>query len=137
MSNLARLEAVYKDLEKEHLRILKLIDRLRAHENLDGLHPLLERLRTLVIVHFAREQLPDGFYELLGERAQTRREEIKSLIADHGAILATLNALLGDVQNADPAASSNLLDQVKQLIEQLHDHEQREHNFATAALGRR
>ena len=136
MSDTSRLEAVYKDLEKEHRRILKLIERLRGHESLDGLDSLLEQLRTLVIVHFAREQLPDGFYELLGGRAETRREQMQALIADHGAILATLNALLEDVKNADTSAGPNLLEQTMQLTEQLREHEHREHDFASAALGR-
>ena len=135
MSDTSRLEAVYKDLEKEHRRILKLIERLRGHESLDGLDSLLEQLRTLVIVHFAREQLPDGFYELLGARAETRREQMQALIADHGAILATLNALLEDVKNADTSAGPNLLEQTMQLTEQLREHEHREHDFASAALG--
>ena len=136
MSDTSRLEAVYKDLEKEHRRILKLIERLRGHESLDGLDSLLEQLRTLVIVHFAREQLPDGFYELLGARAETRREQMQALIADHGAILATLNALLEDVKSADTSAGPNLLEQTMQLTEQLREHEHREHDFASAALGR-
>ena len=136
MSDTSRLEAVYKDLEKEHRRILKLIERLRGHDSLDGLESLLDQLRTLVIVHFAREQLPDGFYELLGARAETRHEQMQALIADHGAILATLNALLEDVKNADTSAGPNLLEQTTQLTEQLYEHEHREHDFASAALGR-
>ena len=136
MSDLSRLEAVYKDLEREHRRILKLIERLRGHDSLDGLESLLDQLRTLVIVHFAREQLPDGFYDLLGSQGETRRGQIQALIADHGAILATLNALLEDVRNADASAGPNLLEQAMQLTEQLNEHEHREHDFASAALGR-
>jgi hypothetical protein len=135
MSDASRLKIVYKDLENEHRRLMTLMDRLRAHDSLLGLLPVLEQLRTLLIVHFAREQLPDGFYEALGERAQGRRDEIQVLISDHGAILATLNALLADVKDAASDAEASLLAQVTQLVDQLHDHEQREHSFAVAALG--
>ena len=136
MSDSSRLEAVYRDLEKEHRRILKLIERVRGHGSMDGLESLLEQLRAQVIVHFAREQLPDGFYELLGKRAESRREQMQALIADHVAILATLNALLEDVRNAETSAGPNLLEQAMQLTEQLHQHEHREHEFATQTLGR-
>lgn len=137
MSDSSQLEAVYKDLEKEHRKVLELIERLRGHDSLDGLEALLDKLRTLVIVHFAREQLPNGFYELLGARAESMGEQIQTLIADHGAILATLNALLEDVRNADASAGPELLEQAMRLTDQLHEHEHREHDFASRALGHR
>jgi hemerythrin len=134
MSNSSRLEVVYKDLEAEHRRLLKLIDRLRDHRTMEGLLPLLDELRTLLIVHFAREQLPDGFYDALGERADHLREEIQVLVSDHGAILSTLNALLSDAKTPDPEVEEDVLNRVTKLIERLQDHERREHRFATEAL---
>ena len=43
--------------------------RLRANVGATEMLPLLDELRTLLIVHFAREQLPDGFYDVLGEKS--------------------------------------------------------------------
>ena len=96
---------------------------------------LLDELRTLLIVHFAREQLPDGFYDILGERVEGRRDEIQALISDHGAILSTLNALLADTKTPDPDVEADVLDRLTQLLDQLHDHEHREHRFAVDVLG--
>ena len=124
----------YKDLEQEPRRLMKLVDRLRAHDVLTGLLPLLDELRTLLIVHFAREQLPDGFYDILGERAEGRRDEIQVLISDHGSILSALNALLADTKAAGPESEADLLERLTQLLDQLHDHEHREHRFAVDAL---
>jgi len=135
MSNASPLEIVYKDLENEHRRLMKLADRLRAHGTMIGLAPLLDELRTLLIVHFAREQLPDGFYDILGKRLEDRRDEIQVLINDHGAILSTLNALLSDAKTPDPDVEANVLDRLTQLVDQLHDHEHREHQFAVDVLG--
>lgn len=132
----SRLEVIYKDLEKEHRRLMELIDQLRSHDTMIGLLPLLDRLRTLLIVHFAREQLPDGFYEALGERAQNRDDEIRVLTSDHAAILSTLNALIGDAKVADADIEADVLQRVTRLIEELHDHEHREHRFATEVLGK-
>jgi hypothetical protein len=137
MSNASQLEVIYRDLENEHRRLMKLVDRLRVHDTMTGLLPMLDELRTLLIVHFAREQLPDGFYEALGERAEDRRDEIQGLIGDHGAILSSLNALLEDATTVDPDVEADVLARVSKLIDQLRDHEQREHHFAEDVLGKR
>lgn len=136
MSDSSPLEVVYRDLGDEHRRLMKLIDRLRDHRTMEGLLPILDELRTLLIVHFAREQLPDGFYDALGARADGLREEIQALVSDHGAILSTLNALLSDAKTPDPDVEEDVLDRVAKLVERLHDHEHREHRFATEALAK-
>lgn len=135
MSNAPPLEIIYKDLENEHRRLMKLVDRLRVQDTMTGLLPMLDELRTLLIVHFAREQLPDGFYDALGERAQDRRDEIQVLISDHGAILSSLNALLEDATTVDPDVEADVLARVSKLVDQLYAHELREHNFAVDVLG--
>ena len=45
MSSISRLESIYKDLEKEHRRVMKLMDRLRAQATVTDLLPLLDELR--------------------------------------------------------------------------------------------
>lgn len=136
MSESPHLEIIYRDLENEHRRVMKLVDRLAVHDSMSGLLPLLDELRTLLIVHFAREQLPDGFYEALGKRAEDRRDEMQTLINDHGAILSSLNALLEDATTVDPDVEADVLARVTGLVEQLRDHELREHHFAEAVMGK-
>lgn len=130
----SRLEDIYKDLEKEHRRVMESIERVRSHGTMIGLLPLLDRLRTLLIVHFAREQLPDGFYAALGDRADSRRDEIQGLTSDHAAILSALNALIEDAKTPDPEVEADVLDRVTRLIDDLDRHEQREHRFAVDVL---
>lgn len=131
----SRLEVVYKDLQKEHHRVVQLIERLRAHDSETDLVPLLEKLRTLLIVHFAREQLPDGFYDALGERAAQRGDEIKALTGDHATILSTLNTLIEDADPPHQTDEANVLERTRQLVDKIRDHEEREHRFATQVLG--
>lgn len=134
MSSVTRLESIYKDLENEHRRVMKQMERLRAGVSVDELLPLLDELRTLLIVHFAREQLPDGFYDALGELAEARSSELKSLIADHAAILSHLNETLAKAKESG-AEASDLLNRVSKLLDQLDDHERKEHQFAVDVLG--
>ena len=136
MSDASSLEIIYRDLGNEHRRVMKLVDRLGVHDSMNGLLPLLDELRTLLIVHFAREQLPDGFYEALGERAEDRRDEIRSLIGDHGAILSSLNALLEDATTVDRDVEADVLARVQRLVDQLRAHELREHHFAEEVMGK-
>ena len=135
MSSIAKLESIYKDLEKEHARVMKLLGRLREEASGKQVLSLLEELRTLLIVHFAREQLPDGFYDALGDLAESRRDELDRLIADHAAILSELNGLLADARDAPVVDETNLLNRVAALLEKLDGHEHREHRFATDVLG--
>lgn len=135
MSSMSKLESIYKDLAREHERVMKLLSRLREETGSKQVLPLLEELRTLLIVHFAREQLPDGFYDALGELAESRRAELDELVADHAAILSTLNGLLADAKDAPVVDETQLLDRVEALLELLDGHEHREHRFATDVLG--
>ncbi len=135
MSSISRLESIYKDLEKEHRRVVKLMDRLRAEASVSNLLPLLDQLRTLLIVHFAREQLPDGFYEALGELAESRRDELQMLIDEHATILSNLNEMLEQAKESDAGNQPELLNRVSTLLQQLDGHEQKEHQFAVDVLG--
>ncbi len=137
MSSISRLESIYKDLEKEHRRVMKLMDRLRAEASVSNLLPLLDQLRTLLIVHFAREQLPDGFYEALGELAESRRDELQMLIDEHATILSNLNEMLEQAKASDAGNQSELLARLSTLLQQLDGHEQKEHQFAVDILGAR
>lgn len=135
MSSLSHLESIYKDLEKEHLRVMKQMDRLRANVGATDMLPLLDELRTLLIVHFAREQLEDGFYDALGVLADSRRDELQVLIDEHGAILSNLNDMLSQARGSGGIDESDLLDRVSKLLQQLSDHENKEHQFAVDVLG--
>jgi hemerythrin len=135
MSSVSRLGSIYTDLEKEHQRVMKLMDRLRAKASVTDLLPLLDELRTLLIVHFAREQRPDGFYEALGELAESRRGELQALIDEHATILSNLDEMLEQAKQADAGSQSELLNRVTKLLQQLSDHEQKEHQFAVDVIG--
>ena len=135
MSSVSRLESIYTDLEKEHRRVIKLMDRLRAQATVTDLLPLLDELRTLLIIHFAREQLPDGFYEALGELAESRRGDLQDLIDEHASILSDLNGMLEQARQAGAGDQDELLNRVSALLQQLDGHEQKEHQFAVDILG--
>jgi hemerythrin-like domain-containing protein len=134
MSSAPSLEIVHKDLADEHRRVLELLKLLHKSRPLVDRLPLLEALRNLLIVHFGREQLPGGLYELLGQRAASRAGELDDLVKEHGVILKTLNALLEDARNAAAAGEADVIERMRKLVEQILAHEQKEHRFAKQVL---
>jgi hypothetical protein len=134
MTSVSHLESIYADLENEHERVMKLLARLRGDAIGADLLSVLDELHTLLNVHFAREQQADGFYDALGELAESRRGELDELIDEHAAILSHLDNLLKDVKDSPVVDKAGVLDRVSALLEQLDNHEQKEHLFATDVL---
>ena len=134
MSSISRLETIYEDLEQEHKRVMQLLARLRDNVGKTKLVPLLDELRTLLIGHFAREQRPGGFYDTLGELADSRRDELQALIDEHATIVSHLNETLDHVKSLSVVDETELLNRVSKLLEQLDGHEEKEHLFAAEIL---
>jgi hypothetical protein len=134
MSSFSRLESIYKDLEKEHERVMSLLARLRENVDAAKLLSLLDELRSLLIAHFSREQRPQGFYDTLGELAGSRRDELQALIVEHGSIISHLDETLEHAKDLPVVDGTDLLARVSKLLETLHDHEEKEHLFAVDVL---
>lgn len=90
----------------------------------------LEELHTLLVNHFAREQFPGGLYESMGAFGSRWHGDLRELIQDHCLILSEARAILERARDAAPAARSELQSDVISLIEQLSEHERKEHRLA-------
>ena len=135
MSIVSRLETIYGDLEQEHKQVMKLLARLRDNSDRNKLLPLLDELRAVLTDHFAREQLPDGFYDTLAELADSRRDELQALIGEHASILSHLNETLEHAKSSTDVDKADLVNRVSKLLGQLDGHEEKEHRFAVDVLG--
>jgi len=126
----AQLEAVLDQLAEEHRQLMGICERLRAHRILSGLGPLLDELHTLLIRHFSHEQFPGGLYECLGAYGSHHQAELQVLVREHCTILSSVRALLEHTRAATPERTPELLEGVARILEQLADHERREHALA-------
>ena len=124
------LENVLSQLANEHRELMALVERIRRHRALAGLVPLLEALHAILISHFSHEQFPGGLYERMGAHGSHHHGVLESLIEDHCRILSSVRGLLERVRMADAADAPALLAEVDRVIEQLDDHEHREHALA-------
>jgi len=137
MAQKSRIDVIYKDLAKEHKRILELLDllgrRARGEEGPELLR-LVEELRQLLIVHFAREQLPDGFYDAMHEELVGHERELDALIDEHRSILSSVNAILERLKGGEPATDTAISSELVGLIHNISQHEHKEHELASTLV---
>lgn len=109
---------------------MSLTDRIRAHDGVIGLAPLLEQLHTMLIKHFSHEQFPGGLYECMGAHGSRYHGELKVLIEDHCTILSAVRGLLERTRAAEQQDDAALLGAVADVLSHLNEHERREHLLA-------
>ena len=126
----ASFEQVYSELVEEHRDLTSLTHRIRDHQGVIGLSPLLDRLHTLLIKHFSHEQFPGGLYERMGAYGSDYHDELRTLVEDHCTILSSVRGLLERTRVADEEAEPTLLRDVAEVLRHLNDHEHREHALA-------
>ncbi|MFQ6022486.1 MAG: hypothetical protein ACE5NW_07165 [Acidiferrobacterales bacterium] len=90
----SRIRETYKELADEHQHIMMLVERLKRHETVLHLVPLLEKLHAELIGHFAREQFPGGLYESLGAYGTEYHDELRILVSEHCRILSAVRGVL-------------------------------------------
>lgn len=123
-------EQVYDELTDEHRELMSLVDRIRAHRSVVGLGPILDELHTMLIKHFSHEQFPGGLYECMGAYGSRYHDELKVLVKDHCTILSSVRALVERTQTPQSQDEPTLLDDVGEILQQLKEHERREHALA-------
>ena len=123
-------DQVREALAGEHRELLSLVDRIRTHRDVVGLVPLLEELHTILIRHFSHEQFPGGLYECMGARGSQYHDDLEVLIEDHCRILSSVRGLLERTRMAEAANQPALLEDLSRVLEELADHEHREHALA-------
>lgn len=139
MTQKPRIDVLYKDLGDEHKRILELLELLRSRargEEGPDLLRLVEELRQLLIVHFAREQLPDGFYDAMHDELAGHREELDVLIGEHRSILSRVNAMLERLKGAETSSAGAVSGELANLIDTISRHEHKEHELASKLVSR-
>lgn len=126
----AKFRAAHAALAEEHVQIMSLLELLKHAPGTDLLVRRLEQLHTLLVNHFAREQFPGGLYESMGAFGSRWHEDLRGLIRDHCLILSEARGILERARKTTPAARCDLQNDVNALVEQLSEHERKEHRLA-------
>ncbi len=116
----ASISKLSAELADEHRRIEAHLTRLTVPGPLAELRHRLETLHTLLVSHFAREQIVSAEH----------REALRFLVDEHFALLSALRALIDHACRADSGNAAELLRDVRALVGQLRTHEQTERRLA-------
>lgn len=129
------LQQAYSELAFEHKRILALVKRVQDTPDIPTLIPLLDELHDLLMNHFAHEQYPGGFYDLMGATGSGEyQRQLEELLDDHNYMLSTLRDVLERARASDAGEGEGLLQEVSDVIGRLHQHERKEHALAENLL---
>lgn len=111
---------------EEHRRVQHLVRRIGEAPDLLELLRRLEEFRTAIVPHFAEEEAPGGFFDVVRSRAARHLDRLHRLEADHGAILGELDGLAERARACLAGPVAEVLRQAAALTRRLAEHEARE-----------
>jgi hypothetical protein len=132
----ARIEETYDSLRGEHDQLRELVDRLKSHHTIIGLAPLLEKFHNALIQHFSHEQFPGGFYETMGAFGPEYHDDLRHLVKEHCTMLSAVGALIERTRHSEHGDEAALLQDMHTVLQQLGEHEKREHELAAKLIER-
>ena len=123
-----------EEILEAHQQIHEMIQRLEEAPNLLELLARLQAFRSLLVPHFADEEAPDGFFDLV--RAATSRHlvNVREFEHEHGALLDELDALAERARACLAGPVAEILKQSAELARRVRDHEARESALLVDAL---
>jgi hypothetical protein len=121
-------------IEDEHRILRALLGRLEATTGLEELVPGLAELRSLLAVHFAREEAPSGLHRVVDASAPHLAALVADLIEEHRVCLETLDRLIEAGRRCLEGPVAEVRDGVAKLCRRLHAHEAAETELLAGAV---
>ena len=119
---------------EQHRQIRQLAERLASAPDLAELLQRLREFRSAVVLHFADEEAPEGFFEIVRSRAGRHLEKIQRLEGEHQAFLGELDRLAEQAREVLAGPVAEILRVASDLARKLDDHESRENELLLDAL---
>ena len=117
-----------------HCKVREMTRRLEAVTDLVELQARLQAFRSVLVPHFAEEEAPDGFFDLV--RAATSRHlvNVREFEHEHGALLDEIDALVERARACLAGPVAQILKQGAELARRVRHHEARESALLVEAL---
>jgi hypothetical protein len=106
-------------------------------ESAPDLHELLLRLADLwavLVPHFAEEEAPEGFFDVIRDRASRHLGRVAQLGRDHAAFLAEIDRLADRARGCLAGPVAEILRQGQDLARRLREHEAGENDLLIDAM---
>jgi hypothetical protein len=113
-------------IAEDHHALKATLGTLQATTDLKPLISLLEDLRGHLEGHFAREEAPSGFHELIGDSAPHLLAYLQRLFEEHREFLEDLEKLTEKTRQCFEGPVHEILCEVSGLAHRLQIHESRE-----------
>jgi hemerythrin HHE cation binding domain-containing protein len=115
-------------------RIAELADSLRHTQGLGELARLLRHLRFTLEVHFASEEAPDGFFDMLRDRAAANVAGVEQLRHEHVLFVRDIDLIQDRVRACLAGPVAELMRQAAALADRIEKHETRESDLLGEAM---
>lgn len=115
-------------------RIAAMAQSLRGVQGLGQLAQSLRHLRDILEVHFASEEAPDGFFDLIRDRAGLYVARVEQLRQEHVALLRDADAMLDEIRACVAGPVAALRTQASTLADRIERHEARESDLLGDAM---
>ncbi|HEX6203156.1 MAG TPA: hemerythrin domain-containing protein [Thermoanaerobaculia bacterium] len=123
-----------QEIEAEHRLLRELVYRLRHTRDLRALVPQLDRLRALLVEHFAHEEGGDGLHAAVERTAPHKANQVDELFREHVEILAELDRLTAAAREYLEGPLADVLAGVREITTRLHEHERAETDLFAEAV---
>ena len=117
-----------------HQQIREMTRRLEEAANLVELLAGLQAFRALLVPHFADEEGPDGFFDLVRTATSRHLVDVRQLEREHADLLRDIAALVDRAVACLAGPVAEILKQGGELARRVRDHEARESALLVDAL---
>lgn len=115
-------------------RIAAMARSLRGVQGLGHLAQSLRHLRFTLEVHFAGEEAPDGFFDMIRDRAAVHVARVEQLRQEHGALLRDVDAIVDQIRACLAGPVAAIMTQASALADRIERHEGRESELLGDAM---
>jgi len=119
---------------EQHHRIQQMARQVGDAPDLAELLRRLEEFRTTIVPHFAGEEAPGGFFDLIRGRAARHLDRVQQLETEHGTLLREVDRLADRARACLAGPVAEILRQAGALARGLTDHEARENRLLVDTL---
>lgn len=117
-----------------HRTIQDLTRQLEEAGDLIGVQDLLKALRALLVPHFAEEEAPDGFFDLVRGVTSRHLAKLRQLEEEHVALLDHVDAIADQVRASLAGPVAEVLRETARLVQRVRAHEACESALLVEAL---
>ena len=115
-------------------RIAEMAQSLRGVQGLGHLAQSLRHLRFTLEVHFASEEVPDGFFDMIRDRAGLYVARAEELRQEHGALLRDVDGILDQIRACLAGPVAPIMTHASTLADRIERHEASERDLLGDAM---